>query len=62
LDIVWLDADRKVVEIIQNVPPCTTAASQCPTYGGKRPSLYVLELAGGTAQRYGLRVGESVAF
>jgi len=62
LDIVWLDADRKVVEVIQNVPPCTTVASQCPTYGGKQPSLYVLELAGGTAQKYGLRVGESVAF
>ena len=62
LDIVWLDADRKVVELIQNVPPCTTRASQCPTYGGNQPSLYVLELAGGTAKKYGLRVGESVAF
>ena len=62
LDIIWLDADRKVVEMIPNVPPCTTVASQCPSYGGNKPSSYVLELAGGMAQKYGLRVGESVAF
>jgi|SRR5450755_4074009 uncharacterized membrane protein (UPF0127 family) len=62
LDIIWLDADRKVVEMMENVPPCTTAAKQCPQYGGKEPSLYGLELAGGTAKNYGVRVGESVAF
>lgn len=62
LDIVWLDADHRVVEMMENVPPCTTKASQCPTYGGKVPSLYALELAGGAAQKYGLHLGESVAF
>jgi uncharacterized membrane protein (UPF0127 family) len=62
LDIIWLDANRKVVEMIPNVPPCTTGPNQCPSYGGKEASKYVLELAGGMGQKYGLRVGESVAF
>jgi uncharacterized membrane protein (UPF0127 family) len=62
LDIIWLDANRKVVEMVENAPPCKTIASKCPNYGGKELSLYGLELAGGTARKYGLRVGESVVF
>jgi uncharacterized membrane protein (UPF0127 family) len=62
LDIIWLDVNKKVVEMVENAPPCKTAPSQCPHYGGKEASFYGLELAGGTAKQYGLRVGESVAF
>jgi uncharacterized membrane protein (UPF0127 family) len=62
LDIIWLDANKTVVEMVQNAPPCITNASQCPTYGGKQACLYVLELAGGMAQKYGLGVGSSVSF
>ena len=62
LDIVWMDRNRRIVEISANTPPCTTAASQCPHYGGKQRSQYVLELAGGMAAKYGLKVGDILEF
>src|SRR5690349_4747976 len=33
LDIIWLDADRRILQIVANAPPCKTQASKCPTYG-----------------------------
>jgi uncharacterized membrane protein (UPF0127 family) len=62
LDIVWMDSDRRIVEISANTPPCTVEQSQCPTYGGHVPSQYVLELAGGMAARYGLKDGDTLEF
>lgn len=63
LDIVWMDRDRRIVEISSDTPPCkATQSSQCPTYGGSFDSLYVLELGGGMAAKYGLRVGDTLKF
>ena len=62
LDIIWLDADRRIVEIAASAPPCRTQASKCPTYGGGQPSKYVLELAGGMAAKYGLKAGDQIRF
>jgi hypothetical protein len=62
LDIIWLDRQKNIVEISPNTPPCTTNASQCPFYGGNALSTYVLEMSGGMAARYGLKVGDSVRF
>jgi uncharacterized membrane protein (UPF0127 family) len=58
LDIIWLDSNRDIVEIVENVQPCKTQASKCPQYGGHQLSTYVLELAGGMARKYGLSVGQ----
>jgi hypothetical protein len=62
LDIIWMDADRKIVEISADTPPCRGEASTCPNYGGHQNSLYVLELGGGMARRYGLKLGDAIAF
>lgn len=62
LDIIWLDANRRIVEISADTPPCKTRASECPTYGGKARSQYVLEIGGGEAARYGLKVGDTLVF
>ena len=62
LDIIWMDSGRRIVEIAANAPPCKTQASECPNYGGGELARYVLELAGGEAQRLGLRVGSVLAF
>jgi uncharacterized membrane protein (UPF0127 family) len=62
LDLIWMDHDRQIVEIVADAPPCKTAADQCPTYGGRRRAQYVLELAGGMAARYGLKVGDYLDF
>ena len=62
LDIIWMDRYRRIVEISANAPPCKTAASQCPHYGGNQRAQYVLELAGGMASKYGLKAGDILEF
>ena len=62
LDMVWMDNDRQIVEIVENAPPCKTAASQCPKYGGKQNAKFVLELAGGMARQWGLQLGQRLEF
>lgn len=48
LDIIWLDADGKVVHIVENAEPCIDAAhtSLC-TYNPDEPAKYVLEVNSG---------------
>ncbi len=62
LDIIWIGPDRRVVEISAGTPPCEGPPSQCPNYGGNREAQFVLELAGGMAGKYGLRLGDRISF
>jgi uncharacterized protein len=63
LDIIWLDEDRRVVEISAYTPPCADPdARNCPTYGGQVGSRYVLELAAGDADAHGIEVGDQIRF
>ena len=63
LDIIWMDHRRRVAEMSANTPPCTsTSARTCPNYGGHEKALYVLELAGGMAAKYGVQVGSILDF
>jgi hypothetical protein len=62
LDIVWLDAKRRIVEISPDTPPCKTEASACPHYGGNQDAMFVLELASGMAAKHGLKLGDAVSF
>lgn len=63
LDIVWMDQQRRVVEISANTPPCPSkSARTCPHYGGREPSLFVLELGAGLAAKYGVQVGSVIDF
>jgi uncharacterized membrane protein (UPF0127 family) len=62
LDIVFMDANRTVLEIAASVPPCKTKASECPTYGGNARTQFVLELGGGEAARHGVRAGVTLSF
>jgi len=63
LDILWLDMNRQIVEISPNTPPCPSqSAKECPGFGGNKMAIYVLELPGGAASRFGLRVGDAVKF
>lgn len=62
LDIVWIDANRRIVEIVANAPACNGDPKACPHYGGTRDSLYVLQLAGGMAAKYRLELGQTLEF
>jgi len=58
LDMIWMDEHRKIVEIVENAPPCQTVASKCPHYGGTETAFYGLELAAGMVKKYKLKVGD----
>ena len=62
LDIVWMDAEHRIVEMSPNTPPCLGKSNTCPNYGGQEPSQYVLELPVGDIARHHLKVGERVEF
>jgi len=56
LDIIWLDDDDHVVYIEHSAPPCRE--DPCPSYSPGEPATNVLEVAGGTAPREGLKPGD----
>jgi uncharacterized protein len=60
LDMIWMDENRKIVEIVESAPPCKTAASKCAHFGGNETARFVLELNGGESRRYGIQVGEMI--
>jgi uncharacterized membrane protein (UPF0127 family) len=60
LDLVWLDADGRVVAALTNVPPCL--AEPCPLYepDGSERSVAVLEMRAGDASVHQLASGAIV--
>lgn len=56
LDIIWLDASKKVVHIEENLSPDTYPEYFCAD------GRYVIELNAGEAAKSGLRTGQAVAF
>lgn len=58
IDIVWIDADKKVVDVKHNVSPDTYPSYYEPS-GNAR---YVLEIASGVARRANIEPGVKVQF
>ncbi len=61
LDILFADAEGRILNIRANVPPCTPPR-RCPTYRSVAPAKYVLEIPGGRAQAVGIRAGDQLRF
>jgi len=54
LDMIFLDANKTVVEVKLDVLPCVQ--DPCATYTS-RPAMYVLEINAGTATTRGIVIG-----
>lgn len=63
LDVAWLSADGTVLEVQENVPPCSPLrGDDCPSFGGTRASRHFVEFAAGTFRRLGLRPGDRMGW
>ena len=63
IDILWLDADHKVVHLAEKVPPCTAKEdSACEVYHPLARASFVVELNAGQARREKALVGSTVTF
>ncbi|MEA2325265.1 MAG: uncharacterized protein QOE68_224 [Thermoanaerobaculia bacterium] len=60
LDMIWMDADHRIVHIAHDVQPCK--ADPCPNYPPNAKASSVLELATGVAAKHHLRDGDVLRF
>jgi hypothetical protein len=58
LDVVFITADKHVLEIYASVPPCTS--DPCALYTSSAPIQYALEVNAGFAARNGIASGDPV--
>lgn len=59
IDMVWLNAQKEIVMIADNVSPDTFPQTFCSE---EMLSRYVLEVPAGTVQQYGLQLGQKLNF
>ena len=59
LDMLWLDANRRIVWVAANQPPCPPTGD-CPSIVPPVASRYVLEFAAGTALAESLKPGDPI--
>ena len=59
LDIIFADAERRIMSISASVPPCRPP-SRCPTYRSHGPAQFVLEVNAGTVVKAGIDVGDEL--
>ncbi len=60
LDFIWLDKEKRIVHIEQNVPPCEQ--EPCPTYTSKVPAMFFLELKAGSVEKRNLKILDRLDF
>jgi uncharacterized membrane protein (UPF0127 family) len=60
LDMIWIDEQKRIVHVTQDVPPCQ--ADPCPSYPPGADARYVLELAAGVARQHGVVAGADLRF
>jgi hypothetical protein len=59
IDIIWINADKTVVDIVKNAQPCRII---CDTYRPKEKAQFVLEVNANFTEKYGIDIGSSVEF
>jgi uncharacterized membrane protein (UPF0127 family) len=58
LDMIWIDSNKNVIQLIQNVSPSTYPETFCPD----QPAKYVIELNAGTARSVGIHEDQTLSF
>jgi hypothetical protein len=58
LDIIFISAAGKIVDIKNNFSPCLS--DPCPVYNSVAPAQDVLEINGGLAEKAGLKISDKI--
>ena len=59
LDIIWVDKDKKIVDIKKNVPACL---GPCQPLSPSAKARYVIEVSAGFTDRHSVSIGQEVRF
>ncbi|MCP9453296.1 MAG: DUF192 domain-containing protein [Nitrospira sp.] len=63
LDMIWLNAQKRVIHIERHVPICTKTDDSCPLYKPNTDdAVYVLEIAADLAEEYKIARGSTLEF
>ena len=60
LDMIWMDKNKKIINISANVPVCQTPP--CAVYSSEQPAEYVLEVNAGFADQHKIKPGMTMNF
>jgi uncharacterized membrane protein (UPF0127 family) len=58
IDVVWVDANKRVVHIVKNMPPDSYPDQFTP----EKPARFVFEFPAGTVERKAIKVGAEARF
>lgn len=59
IDIIWINKDKKVVDILKDAQPCGLI---CSTHKPKEKTMYVLEVNANFTEKHGIKVGSTLEF
>ena len=62
LDFLWISADRRVVDVTEDVPAPAAPGDELSGIRPSEPVLYVLEVNAGVVREVGVAVGDDVTF
>ena len=62
LDFVWISADRRVVDVTEDVPAPAAPGDELSGISPGDPVLWVLEVNAGLVSEEGIGVGDDVTF
>ena len=65
IDFLFLNAEKKVIHIVRNAPPCKSNLSEeCPSYGppGSKKTQYVVEVVAGFCDNHGIKINDTLEF
>lgn len=59
IDIIWVDSQKKVVDVVKDAQPCRLI---CSTYRPKEKARYVLEVNANFTEKHGVKIGLDLEF
>lgn len=60
IDVLWLDEKLKIIDIKENLKPCTSIFN-CPEYPPKKEAKYIIELSQGAVKRNAIKLASPVS-